>query len=323
MKLKTSIFGQRDSRWSNVILGYNKEGSAYTIGMYGCLIACLGMYIDKNPNEVNQILKDNGGFTAGSGLFIWSKCTALGLNQTYVSPEYTGPVTPQGITKIRELLDQGLPLLCEIDFNPATTKEEMHFVLLTGYDGDRIFAADPWTGKVIDLDVYGGATRAIIQFRAYDKKLDKEGSNELDVCLADRLKFWEERDSWIEKYKDLDTKYVLLLGEKQRTEKERDVCLTDKTNLIETSSNAIEALNKQNEQSLVKIKILEEKIAKLEKQINTSDDEKQIKINSLTTENKGLVEKIKLLEKEKEKIRIYETILEFNSFALIKFITKN
>ncbi len=111
-KLKVPLIqSQRDSRWSNELLGDNTN-IKYNIGMYGCLITSYGNYINKNPHDVNEILKANDGFTEKSGNFIWSKCSALGLTQTYLSPYYDGPVTSQGIAKIKELIDGGYPLIC-------------------------------------------------------------------------------------------------------------------------------------------------------------------------------------------------------------------
>lgn len=199
------VYSQRDSKWEKIPLGHNTS-PVYSIGNYGCLITCLGCYLDKTPPEINDILKANGGFTSGSGNFIWSKCTALGLNQTYVSPKYTGPVTDQGIAKIKELINEQLPLLCEVDFNPSTISEEMHFVLIVGYDNDSIYAVDPWTGSEINLDVYGGENRAIIQFRTYDKKLEfaTEENSDLMACksqLADEIK--KKDDLYKEKTQEL------------------------------------------------------------------------------------------------------------------------
>ena len=171
MKLKLPIiFSQRDNRWASILLGHNTN-NAYTIGMYGCLITCLGMYVNKTPEQVNTILKEHNGFTSGSGNFIWSHSQDVGLTQQYASPKWDGPVTAQGITKAKELLDGHYPLLCEVDFNPATVGEEMHFVLCTGYDGDTFFIADPWTGTEETFDKYGGFTRAVISYRAYNVKL--------------------------------------------------------------------------------------------------------------------------------------------------------
>lgn len=164
------IYSQRDSRWANDFLGTSTTDK---IGLYGCLITCFSSYIGKTPDLVNNTLKNNGGFTSGD-LFIWSKCTILGLNQTYVSPKYTSAVTSQGLQKIKDFLDQGYPLICEVDFNPNTDGEEMHFVLITRYEGDSFYAMDPWVGEIINLSVYGGAARAVIQFRAYDKKINTQ-----------------------------------------------------------------------------------------------------------------------------------------------------
>jgi hypothetical protein len=189
-----AMYGQRQAPWASDLLGYNTS-SPYTIGNYGCLITCLGMYVGKNPREVNELLKANNGYVSG-GNFVWSKCSVLGLKELYTSPYYDGPVSTQGLTKIKETIDQGYPLLCEVDFNANTVQTEMHFVLIVGYEGDLIYANDPWTGLFIELGVYGGAKRAIIQFKQYDKKLPFEGNTcetqladiqvELNICRQDR-----------------------------------------------------------------------------------------------------------------------------------------
>jgi hypothetical protein len=194
MKLKINgNFGQRQAPWAPLLLGYNTN-SLYTIGNYGCLITSFGDYIGKNPQEVNTILKANNGFVAGGGNFIWSKCTVLGLNQTYQSPYYDGPVTSQGITKMKALLDEGKPLITHVDFNPADTDDDMHWLLVYGYEGETMLAFDPWTATYITLDVYGGTQRAVIEFRAYDKILPKDTGTdlqaELDQCRLDRDRNW-------------------------------------------------------------------------------------------------------------------------------------
>lgn len=201
MKLKAPrVLSQRDPSWGSIILGYNAasardaSGHPFSIYWYGCLITCLAMYVGKTPAEVNQILKDGSGFQSGTGLFLWAKSVLVGLTQSYVSPTYNGPVTDQGIAKIKELLDSKLPVLARVDFNPATEGEEMHFVLIVGYEGDVLYALDPWTGQLISLDVYGGPKRAIIQFRAYDKALAADEAvdiqAEMDKLRQDRDRNW-------------------------------------------------------------------------------------------------------------------------------------
>ena len=169
-----SLFSQRDPRWAGFILGYNPSNSKYTLGLYGCLLTCFGMYLGKQPNEINDILKANDGFQANTGNFIWSKAAVLGLRQTHLSERWEGPVSDAGINELKSYLDNAFPVIAEIDFNPNTEGEEMHFVLILGYSGDKFQAADPWTGQVINLDVYGGIKRTLIQYRVYDKQLAPE-----------------------------------------------------------------------------------------------------------------------------------------------------
>lgn len=146
------------------------------------------MYIDKTPDAVNTLLKNNGGFVAGGGNFIWSKCSVLGLSQVYQSPYYADAVSSQGLTKMRSLLDEGRPLVCHIDFDPRDPDDDQHWILVMGYDENDVFwAYDPWTGTLISLDVYGGVKRAVLEYRAYDKILPKDvGVDELTECRYDR-----------------------------------------------------------------------------------------------------------------------------------------
>ena len=175
MKLKLPLVcSQRDPKWANTLLGYNTN-AAYTIGGFGCLIASLGMYVNKLPLEVNELLKQSNGFAPGGGNFVWSKSSALGLTQNYQSPYYSDAVTAQGLSKMRELLDEGRPLITHIDFDPRDADDDQHWLLIYGYDDNDVFyAADPWTGTLITLDVYGGVKRCVYEWRAYEKMLEKD-----------------------------------------------------------------------------------------------------------------------------------------------------
>lgn len=193
MKLKVLLQSQRDARWSSTILGYNTN-SVYNIYSYGCLIASLGNYIDKTPAEINQILKEHNGFTSGGGNFIWGKCTTLGLTQTYASTKYTSPASSQAITAIKESINNGYPCLAEVDFNPATVSEEMHFVLLAGVDDvGNILVVDPWEGQW-ETWSEDACKRNIYQYRTYDKKLDigdgQDLQAQLDQCRLERDRNW-------------------------------------------------------------------------------------------------------------------------------------
>jgi hypothetical protein len=194
MKLKLpGRFGQRNSQWASEILGYNTQPQ-YNIGMYGCLITSFGCYINQNPHDVNQLLKANNGYTAGSGNFVWSKCTVLGLNQVYQSPYYSDPVTSQGLTKMRSLIDEGRPLITHIDFDPSDPDDDQHWLIVYGYEDNDVFLAhDPWTDSDISLDVYGGVKRCVYEWRAYDKLLPADTTID-DQNLIDSLRLERDRN---------------------------------------------------------------------------------------------------------------------------------
>jgi chaperonin cofactor prefoldin len=288
MKLKQpGTYGQRELPWASELLGYNTDPK-YTIHDYACLITSFGNYVGMNPGEVNELLKTNNGFVKGSGNFVWSKSIILGLNQTYLSPRYEGLVTSQGLQKIKDCLDQGYPLICEIDFNPATVKPEQHFVLVNAYDGNDIGCYDPWTNQQISLDLYGGSARAIIQFRSYDKILEKEDgvpkvtigvaeydelkrqsdiamkiATKLNVALSDAVimpeidKLITYEDSVVQKDKQL-TDAQIKIGQFQKDVETKGEQIETMKKQVETLTNNIETIGKQNETMSGELKILKE-----------------------------------------------------------------
>lgn len=302
-KLKTPVkYSQRDSRWANVMLGYNTS-QPYTIGNYGCLITCFANYIGKTPIDVNEILKSNQGFVNG-GLFVWSKSTALGLKEVYCSPRYEDAVSTQGLNKMKALIDEGRPLITEIDFNPTTTQEEMHFVLVVGYDNNDIFyALDPWTGEVINLDVYGGVRRAVYQFRAYDKTLPFDTPVIIDDDYKKKIQAYfnyeisaEDVIRWCNERRQEITNLQNVIGQKDQTinnlnqqinqlnstlnqiRNEKDILSKNYEACQMTNKEKEEQYNKLNEELL----ITRDKVVELEKmkdnwQIKEGDYIKQIK----------------------------------------------
>ena len=179
MKLKTRVQSQRDSRWGSIMLGWN-TALPYNIYNYGCLITSLANYIDKQPDEVNVLIKNgdkwtvNSGFTQGSGNFIWPKSPLVGLSETYLSPRCQAvPFYATEIAKLREFIKSGKPALCEVDFNPADDPEQMHFVLAVGYTDTEIIVVDPWEGQY-ETWTDGAFQRNTYQYRVYDKVLPQD-----------------------------------------------------------------------------------------------------------------------------------------------------
>lgn len=193
MKLNVKNYSQRDVRWGSVILG-NNTLSKYNLYDYGCLITSLGNYVDKTPAEMNTLLKNNGGFTAGGGNFIWSKCSVLGLKELYVSARCMNiDFYATELQKAKDLIKEGYPLLAEVDFNPATDYPEMHFVLLAGIsDNNELLVVDPWEGQW-ETWSDGASKRNIYQFRQYDKKcLEGEDTSTILVKKKDFENMWRK-----------------------------------------------------------------------------------------------------------------------------------
>lgn len=246
MKLDVRTQSQRDTRWGSQILGYNTN-PVYNIYGYGCLITSLGNYVGKAPDEVNQLLKDNGGFVAGSGNFIWGKSTVLGITQTYLSPYYNDAVSAQGITKIKELIGQGLPLICEVDFNPADTIKQQHFVLLSGVDDvGNVLVVDPWEGQ---WETWSEAAckRNIYQFRAYDKVVAKDTVGE-QVCMpkGQADDFNRVKDGWnqLRVKLNVEDNVTVVLSEVDKLIKYEDA-VVDKDNQLSDAQTQINELRSQ------------------------------------------------------------------------------
>jgi hypothetical protein len=279
MKLKIpSVFSQRDQQWASQFLGFNTK-LPYTIGQFGCLITALGMYIGKRPDEVNNLLKDNKGFTEGSGNFIWSKCTVLGLSETYLSPYYKDPVTNQGIVKMKALLDEGKPLVTHIDFDPSDTDDDQHWLLIIGYDESEVFyAADPWTGQIINLDVYGGAKRCIYQWRCYDKILLKDEA-------IDYKSLYERLMAGIEKLcgtLNISPNMDVLQAEAEKLIKLEDK-ITEKERLLDEAQGKIKALQEKLDKVSGDQLLLKEENKDLKGKIEIADGKIQDQGTKITT----------------------------------------
>lgn len=105
-------YSQRDVRWNWKKLGWGSTN----LGSYGCAVTSLAILSNKRPDEVNEILKNNGGF-ADKNLVIWSRaCQLLGLK------------CGGGVPNIAHVRGNGFP---------------MHFVVWLG--NNQII--DPWDGR--------------------------------------------------------------------------------------------------------------------------------------------------------------------------------
>lgn len=127
-----TIYSQRDPRWANKKLGT----SPVTIGGYGCLITDLGMFYDKTPDVVNDILTRGGGY-ANQNLVSWVKaCQLLGGKFIWRGYVYDNNAALWAIRKYGAIV-------IEVDFDGTQRTDDRHWVLFKG----RQRMNDPWTGR--------------------------------------------------------------------------------------------------------------------------------------------------------------------------------
>ncbi len=145
--LNIPALGQRDQRWAGNQLGTSNT----TIGSHGCVITSVTMMlryfgIDTDPAKLNAWLKANGGYSGGN-LFYWSVLNKLDKKVTHAY-RYDKAVAEQ----VDARLAKGLPVIVNVDFNPATSYPDEHWVLVVGKVGGSYIINDPWYGTRFKLE---------------------------------------------------------------------------------------------------------------------------------------------------------------------------
>lgn len=159
MILQIAPLSQRDLRWASLRLG---TVNGVTIGSDGCLITDMCMLATYYghpilPNELNDILTSRNLYYDGD-LFVHSSITKIFFDIKFDKVVFCESVAaPLG--EIKAYLDQGKPVVAAL-INSGVR----HFILITGYEGDRIFANDPWQGDQIAInDRWGDPAKKILQ----------------------------------------------------------------------------------------------------------------------------------------------------------------
>lgn len=170
MKIKLPlVFSQFDTRWAKTLLGFNTDPQ-YNFYDYACLISSLAAVsdyfgFDETPTTINDKLKALGpgvGFTAGSGNYVWGAITKLHKEITEKKTETPNELTDSQMGEIKTALDQGYPVIIQIDVNPKTAKNDTHYVTVVDYsttDENDLTIADPLGGQLVSLKKYLGWLR--------------------------------------------------------------------------------------------------------------------------------------------------------------------
>lgn len=137
-------YSQRDPRWKNTPLGF---GEKETIGNFGCLLTASAMVLSNygiiiNPLELNNRLKENGGFD-GALMYFSIIRILFGTRSYLTSPQMAFPNVTDYINQL--LANNVLPIV-EVDSSTRSGFQN-HWVTIYKRDGDKHFISDPWTEK--------------------------------------------------------------------------------------------------------------------------------------------------------------------------------
>ncbi|MBI3977046.1 MAG: C39 family peptidase [Chloroflexi bacterium] len=138
---------QRDGRWADIPLGFNKPGDTLnrlplTIGNFGCFITSFAMVFNfyqpgfTDPKLINEALKAKNGFVNG-GELVWSKVNEVAPTGV----RWLGFGNDWGRTD--QELAAGRPVLAEV----SGGKTSQHMVVITGKSGNAYTLNDSWDGQ--------------------------------------------------------------------------------------------------------------------------------------------------------------------------------
>jgi predicted nucleic acid-binding Zn-ribbon protein len=119
------------------------------------------------------------------------------------------PVTAAQWEEIRKELEEGRPVILQVDFIPATSNVDMHFVLLVGFEDGKWIVNDPWYGDQASLERYGKPELTVQQyvFHAGPVQVSPAVSPELQACLTTHKTLMEKIQKELEpKIADLNTR---------------------------------------------------------------------------------------------------------------------
>lgn len=168
-KLNVPLFKQGDSAWGNEKLGT----SQYTLASDGCVITAMAMLAkfygkDTNPSKLNQDTVRVGGFVNDS-LYAWASITKIYPDIKFTEiQEY--PFDPAPVEKYRAEIENGRPFLIWLDVNPRQAGNQMHWIIVIGYEGDDFLINDPLYGETYFFKAkYGDITKEALGHRFYKK----------------------------------------------------------------------------------------------------------------------------------------------------------
>lgn len=172
MILSINPLSQRDSKWASARLG---NVNATTIGSHGCVITSMSMlacYYNHllTPDQLNDFLVKNSLYYDGN-LFVNGSITKLFSDIKFDKVEFC-ETTPAPIAEIKRYIDMGMPTVVAL-----MNQGIRHYILVIGYQGNKIIANDPWQGDTVAInDRWGDPAAKILQVNFFSGSVPSQNS---------------------------------------------------------------------------------------------------------------------------------------------------
>lgn len=163
MILPITPLSQRDNRWGSQRLG---TVNSTTIGSHGCVVTSMCMISTYyghpiTPAQLDDTLTNKNLYYDGN-LFINGSITKIFPDIKFDRVAFC-ETTPAPIADIKKYLDEGKPVVVAL-----INQGIRHYILAVGYEGDRIFANDPWMGDQVAInDRWGDPSAKILQINFF------------------------------------------------------------------------------------------------------------------------------------------------------------
>jgi len=199
------IYWQKDPRWASKKIGK----SSLTFSQAACLICCEAMIAkyygrEETPETLHDKIEAKGGFTS-TGSYYWNTIGKIFTDikeSIYATPN---PLTDEQIGIIKTSIDNGHPVICQIDYDPKDIDADMHFVVFTGYnpsDENDFTIADPIAGKEKSLKSYLGwfkpsARKEIDRYVLQTGNIPQVNADTMVVSKKDYNTLMTQVEQWI------------------------------------------------------------------------------------------------------------------------------